>query len=55
MFAVLEIAFLLAVLVGDTHQTFLNALILGTVERLITIGFKFVPLRLASITSERDR
>jgi hypothetical protein len=46
VFAVLEIAFLLVLLVGYTQQTFLNALILGTVERLITIGFKFVPLRL---------
>lgn len=44
--AVLEIGFLLAVLVGYDSQTLLNALILGTVERLITIAFKFVPLRL---------
>jgi len=44
--AVLEIYFLLIVLVGLGEQTLLNALILGTVERLITIAFKFVPLRL---------
>ena len=44
--AVLEIYFLLALLVGRGEQTLLNALILGTVERLITIVFKFVPLRL---------
>lgn len=43
---VLEIAFLLSVLAGYGDQTLLNALILGTVERLITIAFKFVPLRL---------
>jgi hypothetical protein len=35
------------VLVGHgAAQTILNSLILGTVERLITIAFKFVPLRL---------
>ena len=44
--AVLEIHFLLTLLVGDNDRTFLMALILGTVERLITIAFKFVPLRL---------
>jgi hypothetical protein len=44
--AVLEIYFLLTLLVGHTERTFLMALILGTVERLITIAFKFVPLRL---------
>jgi hypothetical protein len=44
--AVLEIYFLLMVLVGAGGQTLLNAVILGTVERLITIAFKFVPLRL---------
>lgn len=48
--AVLEIYFLLTLLVirdeGGGGQTLLNALILGTVERLITIAFKFVPLRL---------
>jgi hypothetical protein len=43
---VLEIAFLLTVLIGYNNHTLLNALILGTVERLITIAFKFVPLRL---------
>ena len=43
---VLEIAFLLTLLVGYSHKTLLDALILGTVERLITIAFKFVPLRL---------
>ena len=42
----LEIYFLLTLLVGGGGQTLLNALILGTVERLITIVFKFVPLRL---------
>ena len=41
-----EVAFLLTILVGDGAQTILNAVILGTVERLITIAFKFVPLRL---------
>jgi hypothetical protein len=44
--AVLEIYFLLTLLIGRTDRTFLMALILGTVERLITIAFKFVPLRL---------
>ena len=44
--AVLEIYFLLTILLGGGGQTLLNALILGTVERLITIAFKFVPLRL---------
>ena len=44
--AVLEIYFLLIFLVGRDERTLLNALILGTVERLITIVFKFVPLRL---------
>jgi hypothetical protein len=44
--AVLEIYFLLRLLVGHTDRTFLMAVILGTVERLIMIAFKFVPLRL---------
>lgn len=44
--AVLEIYFLLRLLVGHTERTLLMALILGTVERLIMIAFKFVPLRL---------
>jgi uncharacterized membrane protein YbhN (UPF0104 family) len=44
--AVAEIYCLLVLLVGGGGQTLLNALILGTVERLITIAFKFVPLRL---------
>ena len=44
--AVTEIYFLLTLLVGGGGQTLLNALILGTMERLITIAFKFVPLRL---------
>ena len=48
--AVAEIYFLLMVLIGRNGQTperlLLNAVILGTVERLITIVFKFVPLRL---------
>ena len=37
---------LLTLLVGHGSRTFLLALILGTVERLITVAFKFVPLRL---------
>ena len=44
--AISEIYFLLTLLVGHTERTFLTALILGTVERLIMIGFKFVPFRL---------
>jgi len=44
--AVLEIYFLLRLLVGHTDRTLLMAVILGTVERLIMIAFKFVPLRL---------
>jgi hypothetical protein len=44
--AVLEIYFLLRLLVGHSDRTLLMALILGTVERLIMIAFKFVPLRL---------
>jgi len=44
--AVLEIYFLLRLLVGHTERTLLIAVILGTVERLIMIAFKFVPLRL---------
>jgi hypothetical protein len=44
--AVLEIYFLLTLLVPHNDRTFLMALILGTVERLITVAFKFVPLRL---------
>jgi len=44
--AVLEIYFLLRLLVGHNERTLLMALILGTVERLIMIAFKFVPLRL---------
>ena len=44
--AVLEIYFLLRLLVGHTERTLLMAIILGTVERLIMIAFKFVPLRL---------
>ena len=44
--AVLEIYFLLRLLVGHTDRTFLMAVIMGTVERLIMIAFKFVPLRL---------
>ena len=44
--AVLEIYFLLRLLVGHNERTLLIALILGTVERLIMIAFKFVPLRL---------
>ena len=44
--AVLEIYFLLRLLIGHSDRTLLMALILGTVERLITVAFKFVPLRL---------
>jgi hypothetical protein len=44
--AVLEIYFLLRLLLGHTDRTLLMAVILGTVERLIMIAFKFVPLRL---------
>ena len=44
--AVLEIYFLLRLLVGHTERTLLMAIVLGTVERLIMIAFKFVPLRL---------
>ena len=44
--AVIEIYFLLRLLLGHTDRTLLMALILGTVERLIMIAFKFVPLRL---------
>ena len=44
--AVLEIYFLLRLLIGNNERTLLMALILGTVERLIMIAFKFVPLRL---------
>jgi hypothetical protein len=44
--AVLEIYYLLRVLVGHTERTLLMAIVLGTVERLIIIAFKFVPLRL---------
>ena len=46
MTAVLEIYFLLRLLVGHGDRTWLMALVLGTVERLIMIAFKFVPLRL---------
>ena len=44
--AILEIYVLLLLLIGHSHRTALIALVLGTVERLITIAFKFVPLRL---------
>ena len=44
--AVLEIYFLLRLLIGHNDRTLLMALVLGTVERLITVVFKFVPLRL---------
>ena len=44
--AVLEIYFLLRLLVGHTERTVLMAIVLGTVERLIMVVFKFVPLRL---------
>ncbi len=44
--AVFEIYFLLRLLVGHTERTLLMAVIFGTVERLIMIAFKFVPLRL---------
>jgi hypothetical protein len=44
--AVLEIYVLLTLLVPGTGRLALLAVILETVERLITIAFKFVPLRL---------
>jgi hypothetical protein len=44
--AVVEIYVLLVLLIAHTDRTVLMALILGTVERLITVAFKFVPLRL---------
>jgi hypothetical protein len=44
--AVLEIYFLLTMLVGHNDRNMLNALILGTAERLIMVAFKIVPLRL---------
>ena len=44
--AVLEIYFLLRLLVGHNERLLLMAIVLGTVERLIMIAFKFVPLRL---------
>jgi hypothetical protein len=44
--SVVEIFVLLTLLIGFTDRTFLTALVLGTVERLITVAFKFVPLRL---------
>ncbi len=44
--AIAEIYFLLTMLVGTGERLMLTALVLGTVERLITVAFKFVPLRL---------
>lgn len=44
--AVVEIYLLLSLLVPNTERALLLAVILETVERLITIAFKFVPLRL---------
>jgi hypothetical protein len=44
--AVLEIYLLLMLLIPSTGRLALLAVILETVERLITIAFKFVPLRL---------
>lgn len=44
--AVIEIYLLLVLLIPHTARTLLLAVILETVERLITIAFKFVPLRL---------
>ena len=44
--AVLEIYFLLRLLIPHNERMLLMAVILGTVERLIMIAFKFVPLRL---------
>ena len=43
--AVFEIYVLLWLLIGRSGRTLLLALILETVERVITIAFKFVPLR----------
>ena len=37
---------LLTLLIGFNDRTFLTSLVLGTVERLVTVAFKFVPLRL---------
>ena len=44
--AVLEIYFLLRLLIPHDERMLLMAIVLGTVERLIMIAFKFVPLRL---------
>jgi len=44
--SILEIFVLLTLLLGFNDRTFLTALVLGTVERLVTVVFKFVPLRL---------
>jgi hypothetical protein len=44
--AILEVYLVLALLLPGTGRTMLLAVILETVERLITIAFKFVPLRL---------
>ena len=44
--AVIEIALLLWLLVGNSPRLLLLSLVLETVERVITIAFKFVPLRL---------
>jgi hypothetical protein len=44
--AVIEIYVLLRLLVGPNSRGLLMALVLGTVERLVMIVFKFVPLRL---------
>ncbi len=44
--AILEVYLLLVLLIPHTGRTMLLAVILETVERLITIVFKFVPLRL---------
>jgi hypothetical protein len=44
--AIAEVYFLLRLLVGHNPRLMLMALVLGTVERLIVVAFKFVPLRL---------
>jgi hypothetical protein len=44
--AVLEVFVLLCLLVGISERTLLLSLVLETVQRMTTIAFKFVPLRL---------
>jgi hypothetical protein len=44
--AVMEIYFLLRLVVGPSDRGLLMALVLATIERLVMVAFKFVPLRL---------